>query len=342
MTGPRTVSELEALLATPTDGTVDLFRDLDGDLLILGAGGKMGPSLARLAAASREAAGTGQRVVCVSRFGNPDVVAGLEASGIETISCDLLDREALNALPDIPNIVFLAGMKFGSSAALADTWALNCYLPAVVGERFNDARLTILSTGNVYPFTSVESGGATEATPPAPIGEYAQSCLGRERMFEYMAATHGSRLVIVRLNYATDLRYGVLLDIATKVHHGAPIDVAMGWFNTIWQRDANSAILQSLRVASSEPTLVNLTGPETLSVRETATTFARLLGAPAPQFVGSEAETALLSNASYCESLFGPPAVSASELISWTAAWVAQDGPTLSKPTKFEVRDGTF
>jgi nucleoside-diphosphate-sugar epimerase len=339
---PRSEAALDDLLTTPTESTTAAVARLDGDLMLLGAGGKMGPSLAVLAKRSIDAAGLAHRVICVSRFGNGDTAGVLARQGIETISVDLLDRAAYPRLPHTPNIVYLAGFKFGASAAPHRTWAMNAYLPALVAEEFTGSRIVALSTGNVYPQVPVDSGGAPEDTPPAPLGEYAQSCLARERMFEYMAEEHGTRSVLVRLNYATDLRYGVLLDIATKVQAGVPVDVSMGWINTIWQGDANAVLLSAFDLCSAPPTVLNLTGPELVSVREAAVRFARLLDRPDPEFTGSEAQTALLSDSSRCHSLLGPPTVDADTLIEWTAAWVASEQPTLGKPTHFETRDGRY
>jgi len=339
---PRSEAALDELLTSPTEATTTAVARLDGDLMLLGAGGKMGPSLAVLAKRSIDAAGLPFRVICVSRFGSGDVARGLAEHGIETIAADLLDRGAYANLPETPNIAYLAGFKFGASAAPHRTWAMNAYLPALVAERFTSSRIVALSTGNVYPQVPINSGGASEGTPPAPVGEYAQSCLARERMFEYMAETHGTRSLLVRLNYATDLRYGVLLDIATKVHTGIPVDVSMGWINTIWQGDANAILLSAFDVCSAPPTVLNLTGPELVSVRETALRFAELLNRPEPEFVGIEAETALLSDAARCRAMFGAPTVDVDTLIEWTAAWVAAEQPTLGKPTHFETRDGTY
>jgi nucleoside-diphosphate-sugar epimerase len=339
---PRSEAELDDLLTSPTDASTAAVARLDGDLMLLGAGGKMGPSLAVLAKRSMDAAGLGHRVVCVSRFGNGDVARRLNEHGIETVSSDLLDRGAYAGLQDVPNIVYLAGFKFGASAAPHRTWAMNAYLPALVAEHFTGSRIVALSTGNVYPQVSAASGGATEETPPAPVGEYAQSCLARERMFEYMAEVYGTRSVLIRLNYATDLRYGVLLDIAGRVHRGEPVDVSMGWINTIWQGDANAMLLAAFDLCAAPPDVLNLTGPEIVSVREAALAFARLLDRPEPEFVGAEAESALLSNASRCHTLFGKPRVDVDTLLEWTAAWVAAAQPTLGKPTHFETRDGTF
>jgi nucleoside-diphosphate-sugar epimerase len=339
---PRSEADLDELLTAPTDATVEAVSALDGDLLLLGAGGKMGPSLARLARRSIVAAGLPYRVVCVSRFTSGDLAARLSSDGIETVACDLLDRRQLAGIPEAPNIVYLAGFKFGASEAPHRTWALNAYLPGMVAERFVESRIVALSTGNVYPQVPLESGGATEQTPPAPVGEYAQSCLARERMFEYMAEAHGTRSVIVRLNYATDLRYGVLVDIAGKVHRGEPVDVSMGYVNTIWQGDANAVLLRAFALCAAPPDVLNLTGPETLSVRRLALEVASLLGRPAPQFTGEEAETAFLNDATRCHELFGPPTVPASTLVEWTASWVAARLPSLGKPTHFETRDGRF
>jgi nucleoside-diphosphate-sugar epimerase len=339
---PLSEDDLDELLTAPTEATVAAVSALDGDLMLLGAGGKMGPSLARLARRSIVAAGLPRRVICVSRFGSGDLAKGLAADGIETIACDLLERRELTAIPDVPNILYLAGFKFGATAAPHRTWAMNAYLPATVAERFHDARIVALSTGNVYPQVPIDSGGANEQTLPDPVGEYAQSCLARERMFEYMAEARGTRSVLVRLNYATDLRYGVLVDIAGKVHRGEPVDVSMGYVNTIWQGDANAVLLRAFDLCAAPPDVLNLTGPETLSVRQIALDIASLLGLPEPQFTGDEAATALLNDASRCHELYGPPDVPARTLVEWTASWVASDLPSLAKPTHFETRDGRF
>lgn len=339
---PRSEEQLEELLTRPTAETVEAVSRLAGDVLVLGAGGKMGPSLARLAQRSLQAAGLSHQVVCVSRFSDAAVADRLRSAGIDVVPCELLDRNQLAALPDAPNIVYLAGFKFGASGAPHLAWAMNCLLPALVAERFSGARIVALSTGNVYPYVSPETGGADETTPPSPIGEYAQSCLGRERMFEHASTRDGTGVLLVRLNYATDLRYGVLVDIARKVAAGEPVDVSMGWVNTIWQGDANAVVLRSFDLCSTPPAVLNLTGPETISVRETAEGLARLLGAPEPRFAGAESSVALLSDASRCHSLFGRPQVPFETLLAWTADWVARGGATLGRPTRFETRDGTF
>ncbi|MBA2482673.1 MAG: NAD(P)-dependent oxidoreductase [Planctomycetes bacterium] len=341
---PSTEEELEEVLTQPTPGTIEAMRDLGGDLMILGAGGKMGPTMAALAVRSIAAAGKKHRVICVSRFGasSKKHVETLHGIGAETISADLLERDSLAKLPDVPNIMYLAGMKFGTEGAPSMTWAMNVFVPAIVAERFTKARIVALSTGNVYPFVPVRSGGATEEVTPGPIGDYANSCLGRERMFEYMATRHGTKSVLVRLNYANDLRYGVLLDIANKVKAQQPIDLAMGYANSIWQGDANAVCLRSFPLAANPAAYLNLTGPELVSIRDLALRVAKGLGLPAPTFVGKESENALLNNAAKCHTLFGKPDMSIDTLIDWTIHWVKVGGATLNKPSHFEVRDGKF
>jgi nucleoside-diphosphate-sugar epimerase len=265
----------------------------------------------------------------------------LQRSGIETIHADLLDDQQLRSLPDAANVVFMAGRKFGSTGAESLTWAMNTYLAARVAERYRRSRIVAFSSGNVYPLVAVVDGGARETTPPAPVGEYAQSVLGRERMFEHFSARHGTPVCLLRLNYAIDLRYGVLLDIATKVFEGRPIDVSMGALNVIWQGDANSVCLRSFAQCQSPPFVLNLTGPETLSVRVLAGRFGKLFDRP-PLLEGQEAPTALLSNAGRCHELFGAPSVTAEQMIEWTAEWIKAGGVTLNKPTHFEIRDGRF
>jgi nucleoside-diphosphate-sugar epimerase len=338
---PTTESELEEILTQPNTKTEGAVSRLEGDILLLGAGGKMGPTLARLARRSLTDTGSKGRVIAVSRFASGDLASRLLDQGIDVIPCDLLDPTSLSRLPDAPNVLFLAGMKFGATSSPSQTWAMNVYLPGLVAERFKDSRIVALSTGNVYPFVPVGLGGATEETLPEPLGEYAQSCLGRERMFEYGAQRHGTPSVLVRLNYANDLRYGVLLDIAEKVYRGDPVDVTMGFVNVIWQGDANAAILCALEYCSNPPLLLNLTGGETVSVRELAHQFGKLFDKK-PVITGEEADVALLSNAERYHRLMGPPSVSVETMVEWTANWVKIGGPTLRKPTKFETRDGKF
>jgi nucleoside-diphosphate-sugar epimerase len=301
----------------------------------------MGPSLVRRASRAAAEAGVGKRITGVARFSDPGVRQSLEQAGIETISADLLEADELAALPDVSNIIYMAARKFGTTGNEHLTWAMNTLLPARVAERFRESRIVAFSTGNVYPLLPVAHGGATEATPTAPVGEYGQSALGRERMFEYFSSRYGTRVTLLRLNYAIDLRYGVLLDIGTKVYEGRHVNLAMGLVNVIWQGDANSVTLRALGLCSSPPTVLNLTGPETLSVRAVASRFGKLFGRE-PMFEGVEAPTALLSDASRCHRLFGYPEVSAGQMIEWTAEWIRAGGARWDKPTHFEVRDGRF
>ncbi len=337
----RSEAELDDLLSAPGAADLAAVRAMEGGLLILGAGGKMGPSLARRARRAADEAGVAARILAVSRFSERSAEAQLQAAGIETVRADLLDFSRLAALPDAENVVFMAGRKFGSTGAAHLTWASNVYLAARVAERYRDSRIVAFSSGNVYPFVPVASGGATEDTPPAPVGEYAQSVLGRERMFEFFSARYGTRVCLLRLNYAVELRYGVLRDIGMQVFKGRPVDVSMGHVNTIWQGDANSVCLRSFPLCQSPPAVLNVTGPETLRVRDIAVRFGQLLGRE-PLFAGREADTALLNNAARCHGLFGAPSVSAEMAIAWTAAWIQAGGPAWDKPTHFETRDGRF
>jgi nucleoside-diphosphate-sugar epimerase len=332
---------LEEVLSQPSDADVEALGNLGGDLLILGAGGKMGPSLARRARRAAERGGIPIRIVAASRFSEPGVESGLRAAGIDTLIVDLLERDQLARLPEVRNIVFMAGRKFGSTGAEALTWGMNAYLPALVAERFRESRIVAFSSGNVYPLVPIVSGGSTEGSPVGPVGEYAASVLARERLLEYMSLRHGTTVVLLRLNYAIELRYGVLLDIGTAVHAQRPIDLSMGTVNLIWQGDANSVCLRSFPLCQSPPAILNLTGPETLSVRRIARRFGELLDVD-PVFAGTESQTALLSNAGRSQELFGYPSVPVGRIIEWTAHWIKTGGPTLHKPTHFETRDGQF
>jgi nucleoside-diphosphate-sugar epimerase len=337
----RTVAALEAALATPSARLIADLRDLDGDLLILGAGGKMGPSLALLARNALDAAGKGAAVIAVSRFGDGAARQRLEDAGVRTIEADLLDDATLQALPDAANVVYLVTMKFGTSGQEHLTWATNVYLPGRVGERYRDARILSLSSGNVYPLVRVPSIGATEDQPIEPVGEYGQSVLGRERILAYGSHRYGTKVAILRLNYAIDLRYGVLVDIATAVRDGEPIDLGMGHVNVVWQGYANEVALRSLRHATSPPTVINLTGPELVSVRSVAGWFGERLGRE-PVLVGDEQPSALLNDASRCHALFGYPAVSLLEMVDLVADWLQHGGELFGKPTRFQVRSGRF
>jgi hypothetical protein len=331
------VEALEAFLASPDPALVDDLAQVGGDLMVLGVGGKMGPTLARLA----RAAAPDRRIIGVARFSEAGLRERLNSWGIETIACDLLDRAAVAALPRVANLVFMAGHKFGASGNTPLTWAMNTLVPAIVAETFAGARIVAFSTGNVYPFSPVVGQGPTEAVPPAPIGDYAMSCLGRERMFEYFSARHGTAGRIVRLNYAIDCRYGVLFDIAARVAAGEPIDLTMGHVNVIWQGDANSQILRTLRHCTTPTSPLNIAGPETLSVRGLAEEFGRRLGR-APVLTGAEAADALINNATEAARLFGYPRVPVGRMLDWVADWLLRGMPTLGKPTKFETRSGRF
>ena len=334
-------AELEDLLSTPSPEDIALFREVEGDLLIVGVAGKMGPSLARRAVRAAQAAGVKKRILGVSRFSSPAVERFLQQAGVETLRADLLESSSVATLPEAPNVIFMAGRKFGSTGAESLTWAMNAYLPALVAERFRHSRIVAFSSGNVYPLVPILSGGATEEIAPEPLGEYAQSVLARERLLEHFSRCHDTPVALLRLNYATDLRYGVLLDIGSKVFEGRSVDVTMGAVNVIWQGDANSVALRSLAHCQSPPLILNLTGPEALSIRAVAKRFGESFGKE-PILEGQEASTALLSNAGRCHRLFGFPSVTIDQMIAWTAHWIKRGGPTLNKPTHFETRDGRF
>ncbi|CAH1191870.1 MULTISPECIES: NAD-dependent epimerase/dehydratase family protein [Paenibacillus] len=337
----KTVAELEAKLSEASDRLISDLHKVDGDLLILGAGGKMGPSLAKLAAQAIKAGGMNKKVTAVSRFQDQEVKNDLESAGVKTISCDLLDDQELMQLPSADNVIYMAGNKFGTTGREHYTWAMNAYLPGRVATKYKDSRIVVFSSGNVYPFSPVGLGGVDESVTPEPLGEYAQSTLGRERIFEYFSHKYGTPMLLYRLNYAIDLRYGVLLEIARKVHEGKSVPLAMGHANVIWQGDANEIALRSLLKCQSPPEILNVTGPETMSVRWAAQQFAQRFGLAA-SFEGSESETALLSNAAKAFREFGYPRVGLLEMIDLIAEWVASGGHTWNKPTHFSERKGRF
>jgi nucleoside-diphosphate-sugar epimerase len=340
---PRSDEELDALLSAPSAATIAALARVPGDIIVLGAGGKMGPTLARMAARARDAEkGDAQRrVIAVSRFSAGSVQASLRAAGVETVSCDLLDRDAVARLPDAPNVVFMAGQKFGTHDAPSRTWMMNVAVPAICAERYAGSRIVAFSTGNVYPLTPASGGGARESDATAPIGEYAETCVGRERVFEHFAAARGTKVAIVRLNYAIALRYGVLTDLALKVARGEPIPLAMGYVNVIWQGDANRAALELLAHASNPPLVMNVTGSAMLPVRAVAIALGDRLGRE-PRFEGVEAPDALLSSTDRMRSLLGEPETSLHTMLDWVAAWVKAERPLLGKATHFEARDGKF
>jgi nucleoside-diphosphate-sugar epimerase len=333
--------KLEDRLSEPTEGVREVLGRLEGDLIVLGAAGKMGPSLARMACRASEAAGVRRKILAVSRFTSGQTEGYLNGHGIETLRCDLLDPVQLGKLPEFPNVVFMTGMKFGSTGQEARTWAMNAYLPGMICEKFRRSRIVAFSTGNVYGLTPVVLGGSTETDPLRPWGDYAMSCVGRERIFEHFSRTLGIPLAVLRLNYACEMRYGVLADVARKVWAGAPIDLATGQFNALWQADANAMALQAFAHVASPPFVVNLAGPELLSVRRVAEEFGRLLG-KAPTFHGSESGDAFLNNGQLGHRLFGYPRVGVRQMMEWIADWVRRGGEDLGKPTHYEVRDGNF
>jgi nucleoside-diphosphate-sugar epimerase len=335
---PRDEADLEERISRPPAALAGLLARAPGDLIVLGAGGKMGPSLARMA----KRAEPSRRVIAVSRWSDRRAADALAANGVETIGADLLDPRALAALPDAPNVVFMAGQKFGTTGSPATTWAMNAVVPAFAAERFAGARTVVFSTGNVYPLTPPARGGSREDDPPAPVGEYAFSCLARERIFAAAAGRHGSPVAIVRLNYAHDLRYGVLTDLAARVAAGQPVSLAMGFVNVIWQGDANAFALASLAHASApDPFVVNVAGAETLRVADLARSLGARLGVE-PVFEGAEGADALLSDGSRMRGLLAHAPLPLETLLDWVAGWVRDGGRLLGKPTNFERRDGRF
>lgn len=335
-----TEAELENLLSEPTSRLVEALRHIEGDLLILGAGGKMGPSLARLSVRASRESGRPRRVIAAARFSNAFLPAELRSAGVETAQCDLFDPADVAGLPDVDNVVYMVGQKFGTTGESDRTWAVNAYLPGVVATRFPRARIVAFSTGNVYPLWPMHSAGPTEVDATGPVGDYAMSALVRERVFEHFSRRNGTAMVLLRLNYAVEPRYGVVRDIADRVWRREPVDVSMGRVNLIWQRDANAVALESLAHCESPPVVLNLTG-RAVAVRSIATELGRRWGIE-PRFINTEANTALLSNAAECERRFGPPPVALDVMLGRVAEWVEQGGRSLGKPTHFETRDGAF
>jgi len=337
----RDIAALEELLSLPSEESVKMCSELEGDIMFLGVGGKIGPSLARMTLRACKKANVEKRIYGVSLFESDRQRMQMEDMGIETFHGDLLDMNFIQSLPKARNVFFLAGMKFGSEENISLTWAVNTYMPALVAEHFKESRIVAFSTGCVYPLVPVESGGSLETDPPSPVGEYAQSCLGRERMFEYGSKQHQTKVCLIRLNYSVELRYGVLLDIASRVKNQEAIDLSMGYFNVIWQGDVNDLVIRSLDTCESPAKVLNITGEEILSVREVALEFGKLLNIQ-PVFVGAEAPTALLNNAGQAFQIFGRPRVKSQQIMKWIAAWIREGGETLGKPTRYEVRDGKY
>ena len=337
----RNVDHLEKLLSAPTDHAIEAMARLHGDILLLGAGGKMGPSLARMIRRASACAETERRIIAVSRFSTPGLEQSLQRDGIETIRGDLLEEGFIDDLPDVPQVIFMTGSKFGTSTDASATWGTNVWLPSVVCQRFRKSRILAFSTGNVYSLVPVRSGGCIETDPLNPVGEYGMSALGRERIFEYFSRRYDIPTTIVRLNYAVEMRYGIVVDLARQVAVDRVIDLTMGYANVIWQADANAHALASMADAASPPHAVNVAGAELLDVRQTCEQLARRW-AIVPSFRGTPASTALLNDASAAHKRYGKPRISLDQIIDWTADWVGRGGETWHKPTRFEVRDGQF
>lgn len=333
--------QLEELISRPTPETIEMFYRLNGDIMFLGIGGKIGPSIVRMAKRACIEAGVTKKIYGVSSFKSEEQRKSIEQLGIKTIRGDLLDPTFIKTLPKVKYVYFLAGMKFGSEENLSMTWAVNSYMPAMIVEHFKDSRIVAFSTGCVYPLVQIESGGSKESDRPEPVGEYAQSCLGRERMFEYGSSKNNTPVTLIRLNYSVELRYGVLVDIALKVKNQEPIDLSMGYFNAIWQGDMNDIVLRSIETAVSPALILNITDNNILSVRKVAEEFGRIFSKE-PKFVGKEAPTALLSNPEYAYRLLGVPQVHSSQIIKWIAEWINIGKKVLGKPTHYEVRDGKY
>jgi len=332
------IERLNDLLSIPSQGVIDTWKNIPGDLIILGVAGKMGPTLARMARLGLPAS---SRVIGVARFSDPAVARQLEGWGIEVVRADLLDLEQVARLPDAANVIWMGGMKFGTSDQASLTWAMNTLAPANVCLRYRSSRIVAFSSGNVYGLSPIIRGGSVESDPPRPVGEYACSALGRERIFEHFSRVHSIPMAILRLNYAVEMRYGVLVDIARCVFDEKPVDISMGAFNVIWQGDANAVALQAFGTLATPPLMLNLTGPETLSVRQIALRFGQRFGKPAV-ITGTEQTDALLNNAQNSHRLFGYPRISVEQMIDWIASWIEAGGSSLNKPTHFDSRDGRF
>jgi nucleoside-diphosphate-sugar epimerase len=336
-----TEAHLDDVMTEPSAALVEMMGRIRGDIMVLGIGGKMGYTLGRQAVRAIELAKTGRRVLGVSRFSASSQRTKIESAGIETLACDLLDPDAIDELPDVPNIIFMAGRKFGTGGSEHLTWAMNSVVPSLVARRFAGARIVVFSTGCVYPLVRLADGGCSESHPVGPVGEYSMSCLGRERVFEYYSRKSGTPMSIARLNYAIDLRYGVLHDIASSIHQTGTVDLSVPAFNAIWQGDATDQILRMLEYCESPPSILNITGPEQVSTRQVARDFARAFGRDV-DIPNSEGGIALLSDSSRAARVFGLPRVPMESLIRWTTEWIARGGASLGKPTHFEVNDGKF
>jgi nucleoside-diphosphate-sugar epimerase len=337
----KDVDELEEMLSRPSDAAIGAMSRLKGDVIVLGVAGKMGPTLARMIVRASEAANVKRKVIGVARFSNPAEAKKLEASGVQTIKADLLDQAQLDKLPDAPNVVYMAGMKFGSTGNESLTWAMNSYLPGMVSQKYKASKIVAFSTGNVYGLSPIARGGSLEADSLNPLGDYAMSCLGRERIFDHFSRTLKIPMALVRLNYATEMRYGVLVDLAQRVWRGETIDVSMGTMNAIWQADANAMSIAAFDHVSSPPFVLNVAGPELLSMRAVALAFGQKMKKDV-KITGEEAIDSLISNGQLGHKLYGYPRVAAGTMIDWIADWTMRGGESLGKPTHFEARDGKY
>lgn len=337
----KTNEQLMTALTTPSKRLIEDIKKINGDILILGVGGKMGPSLALLAKKALEEAGKNNKVIGVSRFSSGNLQNELESNGVETLAADLLVDEDLNGIPEVKNIIFMAGKKFGTTGNEHETWGMNTYLPSKVAKKFPNSNIVVFSSGNIYPFVDIANGGCTEDTPTSPIGEYAQSCLGRERIFTYFSIKNETPMLLFRLNYAIDMKYGVLLEIANQVYNDMPVDLTTGVVNVIWQGDANEYAIRSLLHCTTGPNILNVTGPETISIRWLAEQFGNRFNKEVT-FINEEASSALLNNAGKAHQLFGYPNVTLQEMIEWTVEWIENEGEVIEKPTHFQERKGEF
>tara|TARA_R110002050_G_scaffold223672_2_gene359541 strand:+ start:13244 stop:14284 length:1041 start_codon:yes stop_codon:yes gene_type:complete len=333
--------ELEEAISRPSNAMIEEMKNMNGDLIFLGVAGKIGISMARMAKKACLEANVTKRIIGVSRFTDEAAQKFLEESGIETIKGDLLEIDFIESLPEIENVIYLAGMKFGTDGNEPNTWAMNAYLPGLVADKFKNSRILAFSTGCVYPFVDTKTGGSKEADLVGPVGEYSQSCLGRERLFEFGSLKYGTNIALIRLNYSVEMRYGVLVDIATKVYNEEPIDLTMGYANVIWQGDANDMILRSFNFCSSPAKHINISGPELLSIRDVALKFGKLMDKMV-LLEGVENSTALLVNCSWAYDVLGEPNIALDQIIAWTANWIKKENKTHNKPTRFEVRDGNY
>lgn len=332
---------LEDLLSLPGEGLTAMMKRLDGDIMILGIGGKMGITLGRQAVNAIREAGVVKKIIGVSRFSDQEGRRKLEECGIKTISCDLLDHPQVERLPQVKNIIYMAGRKFGTGSSEDITWAMNTMIPAYVGTYFRESRIVVFSTGCIYPLVGVKNGGCVEEVNPGPVGEYAQSCLGRERVFEYCSKAFGTKVLLLRLNYAIDLRYGVLHDIGKQVWNNQPVNNTVGHFNIIWQGDANCYALRALEHCASPATPLNITGSETVSVKYIAEKFAHFMGKDI-SYSGVSQDKCYLNNASKSFTLFGNPRIGLEHMVRWQAKWLMNGGSSLGKPTHFEINNGKF